>query len=188
MIRIYIGTAEKYRPIEGEIEYAIRSNASEDLDITFMRAGWRGLAPTGCTGFSMYRYAIPELTGWHGFAIYLDVDMLVVGDIAELWEYRFPGRWSVLKDGSQEVMVIDCRTNVVPTVPFLNRMHKSQIAIPERRVIPPEWNCEDCAPPGAKLIHFTDLSRQPWFTPDRTGPEVDRLTSNREAYATYLSR
>lgn len=37
------------------------------------------------TGFSFSRFCIPALAGYQGKAIYLDADMLVFGDILELW-------------------------------------------------------------------------------------------------------
>ncbi len=41
------------------------------------------------TNFSFARFAIPELKGYSGRAIYLDADMLVFRDIRELWELPF---------------------------------------------------------------------------------------------------
>ena len=43
------------------------------------------------TGFSFSRFCIPELAGYSGKAIYLDADMLVFSDIAELWNIPFEG-------------------------------------------------------------------------------------------------
>ena len=43
------------------------------------------------TGFSFSRFCIPELAGYSGKAIYLDADMLVFSDIAELWNIPFDG-------------------------------------------------------------------------------------------------
>src|SRR5665648_266559 len=39
------------------------------------------------TGFTFTRFAIPELCGYKGRAIYLDADMLVFRDINELWTW-----------------------------------------------------------------------------------------------------
>jgi lipopolysaccharide biosynthesis glycosyltransferase len=41
------------------------------------------------TNFSFARFAIPELKGYTGRAIYLDADMLVFRDIRELWDLPF---------------------------------------------------------------------------------------------------
>lgn len=91
---------------------------------------------SGCTGFSNVRWAINR-------GIYLDCDMIVLGDIAELWSYREPGKRVCLADGSTEVMVID-GTQTVNKIPLC-------------------WNVEDTTQPNMKLLHFTDLKTQPWF-------------------------
>lgn len=185
-VRVCIGTAERYRAIEPHITHAIHRHASQSVEIRWMRAGENGLKETGCTGFSMYRYAVPELCGYAGSAIYLDVDMLVLSDIAELWDYGRQGEWVCLADGSTEVMVIDCSVrNSIPPIRELMRLHKSQVRPVLTNRIPLEWNCEDSAPEGAKLIHFTDLKRQPWFTPARSDSATELLWENERHYLSH---
>lgn len=41
------------------------------------------------TGFSFSRFCIPELANYRGKALYLDADMLVFADIADLWNIPF---------------------------------------------------------------------------------------------------
>ncbi|MEM6554351.1 MAG: glycosyltransferase [Pseudomonadota bacterium] len=43
------------------------------------------------TGFSFSRFAIPQLAGYRGRAIYADADMQVFKDIREIWEMPFDG-------------------------------------------------------------------------------------------------
>ncbi len=43
------------------------------------------------TGFSFSRFCIPELANYQGKALYLDADMLVFADIADLWNIPFEG-------------------------------------------------------------------------------------------------
>lgn len=182
MIRVFVGSSPKYRHIERHIEHAIRRHASQAVSVTFMRPGEHGLVESGCTGFTMFRYAIPELCNYSGYAIYLDVDMLLVSDIAELWEYRTEGKWACLEDGSNEVMVVDCSAFKPPRIAELHRYRKTEVHPPYSAVIPLDWNCEDCAREGAKLIHFTDLTRQPWFTPSREDDAVALLRENEAHY------
>src|SRR5690606_14692 len=123
-----------------------------------------GLPYTGCTGFTNLRYIIPELCGYRGYAIYLDVDMLVLADIAELWSYRQVGAWVQLEDGASEVAVIDCAAHThLPPMKHIHHWHKSELARAVKSVdaIPLCWNVEDKTEPGMKLLHFTDLKRQP---------------------------
>lgn len=164
MIDVYVGSAPKYAEVEPIMAQCIADQASEPVSIQFMRAGENDLRPSGCTGFTMYRYAVPRLADRKGFAIYLDVDMFVLGDIAELWEYRYKGAWSCLKDGSTEVMVIDCATGSTPHPKNVHQYQKGQIPVNLRPCIPLNWNHEDELHADTKLLHFTDLSRQPFFT------------------------
>jgi len=42
----------------------------------------------GSNHFIYTRFLVPYFMGWQGWAIFIDGDMIVRGDIAELWEYR----------------------------------------------------------------------------------------------------
>jgi len=49
---------------------------------------WRERDPKQSTAFSFTRFLVPYLTGYRGWAIFMDCDMLCRGDIAELWAAR----------------------------------------------------------------------------------------------------
>ena len=166
MISVFIGSSERFAYCEPVIERSILENTSVDVEITFMRPDTLGVPPSGCTGFSNLRYAVPELAGFAGFAIYLDVDMLVLGDLAELYEYREAGKWVVMKDGSNEVSIISCGTHRhMPSLKTLHTYNKHHLKsmCREARRIPSEWNVEDSVTPGMKLLHLTDMKCQPWL-------------------------
>lgn len=152
MINIVIGSHKRFERVEPVIEHSIRKHTKSDINIIIARPEYFGYKDEGCTGFSKIRWMVPEIVGYKGFAIYLDVDMIVMSDIQELFEMRRKNRWCCLADGSTEVMVIDCEAR------------KTEIS----RNIPGEWNVEDySAEPRdlkmAKILHFTDLKSQPWF-------------------------
>ena len=175
MIRIFIGSADKFACCEPVIERSILANTSEPVEITFMRPETLGIPPTGCTGFTNLRYAVPELAGYSGFAIYLDVDMVVLGDIAELYSYQEAGKWVCMGDSSDEVSVISCGTHRhMPSLQNIHRHHKNHLKTMTRRrpAIPPCWNVEDRVEEGMKLLHFTDLDRQPWFSDNHPCPDA----------------
>jgi lipopolysaccharide biosynthesis glycosyltransferase len=50
------------------------------------------------TGFSFSRFAIPQLAGYQGKALYLDADMIVFKDIAELWSIPLEGAKVVIQE------------------------------------------------------------------------------------------
>lgn len=177
MFKIFVGTGPKWYGHHPVLEHSIKANATIETEVHFVDPPEWGMANTGCTGFTNARWAVPELAGG-GWALYLDVDMLVLGDVRELWDLRARGAAVICEDGSSEVMVIDCSTPYgLPPRGQLHRHHKSalQRMVPTLRRIPPEWNVEDSYHPGAKLVHFTDLRRQPWDTPERTGPDIEVL-------------
>lgn len=49
---------------------------------------WRGRGPHDSTDFSNARFMVPALMGYRGWAIFMDCDMVALGDIAELWHQR----------------------------------------------------------------------------------------------------
>jgi len=150
MIPIYIGIAHRFDVIKSLTWNSIMENSDADVSVSLLYPA----IEEGCTGFSNVRYQIE-------YGIYLDCDMIVLGDVAELWAYRQPGKFVCLEDGSTEVAVIDCRHDC--------RNKHEQDKLPKACTIPLTWNVEDYRlgqqpiPADTKLFHFTDLKTQPWF-------------------------
>lgn len=93
MIRVFIG----YDPRESVAYHVCANslirNASQPLCITPLALN--NLAPLykeahtdGSNQFIYSRFLVPYLCGFNGHALYLDGDMVVTGDVAELWERR----------------------------------------------------------------------------------------------------
>ena len=100
--RIYVGTDRSQLLAVKVLEYSIKRHASIPVELTPMvdlalpepkgpRQGKR-------TGFSFARFAIPELAGRQGRALYLDADMLVFKDVALLWRIPFAGAKAIIQD------------------------------------------------------------------------------------------
>jgi hypothetical protein len=122
------------------------------------------------TGFSFYRFLIPRLCGYEGRALYLDADMLVFADLAELWKIPFgnskvlctyqseaPSHWA---DGSAwlpgwhfSVMLLDCARldwDVEAIVRDLDEgrytysdLMSNLCVVPRAEIadrVPPDWN------------------------------------------------
>jgi hypothetical protein len=169
-MKVFIGSEPSQERPERALVKSIRQT-SPGADIVVMRAGdagWTGF-PKTATGFTLFRWCIPELMGFQGFAIYLDSDMLVLRDISELYDYRQPGRW-VQHNSTQGdcVSVIDCSAMPQdwPSIDEIKRSNKNILrakleAIIDRS-IPDDWNCCDRYDPNAGLIHFTSIATQPW--------------------------
>lgn len=143
-IPVYIGISKKFKVIEGLTKRSIELNTNTPVHIIHVYP----IQESGCTGFTNVRYQIRR-------GIYLDCDMIVLGDIADLWQYRRKQKFVTLTDGSTEVSVIDCNHNCA-------NKHQEYL-LPKVKTIPQIWNAEDKRVPGMKLLHFTNLKTQPWF-------------------------
>ena len=181
MIRVFIGTEPMHWKAAKVIEYSIQKNTAEDVDIHWLSDLWK---TNRATGFSAYRYLIPELCNYKGYAIYLDVDMLVLGDLSELQSYKRKGKWCCTERNPNkssrkgrfrdEVSIIDCSAfrNVLPSRSVLQIQGKEsakRILIDGEffsETIPREWNAQVLTP-ESKLLHYTRLDTQPWC-PDTT--------------------
>jgi hypothetical protein len=94
-MRIFCGLDESQIVASRVLEYSIRKHASRPvrfypmLDVPTPVP--RDPANRGRTGFSFSRFHIPKLSGYKGRALYVDADMQVFRDIAELWDIPFDG-------------------------------------------------------------------------------------------------
>jgi hypothetical protein len=214
-IRIFAGSDSWQRDAGAErvLEHSIRSRTQRSVDIVWMRAGdpgwevsrdgaggsWRvGAAVDNGwvkapgmnwgTPFSGFRFAIPELCGFQGRAIYLDVDMLVLADIAELWEQTPAQGFGIkcINARRTDVSVIDCAWFAgKPWWPSIAKMKPSGARVFEYitllnahkavdATLAKEWNDIDGAiyqhrPQDVKLEHYSAVPTQPY----RPYPKTD---------------
>ena len=110
-VRIFMGTEPAQHRAERIFVYALAQVRNPDRRYEiyrmtslpgFVQAGWR-------TGFTNYRFAIPDLAGRHGRALYNDVDQLYTADPATLFDQPM-GEHGYLALAPREtaVMLIDC--------------------------------------------------------------------------------
>lgn len=190
VIKVYVGTDPRMKKAEIALEYSIRSQTQSKVDIIWMDAargglwgGWNiGRDPGNpypeegwATDFSCFRFAIPEANGFKGRAIYLDVDMILIRDIKEL--FNFPMGFPILiTPKGFDVMLYDCSAfeDERDWWPSIEEMKKSgwnisnyaQLLLKHQMVGPlsPIWNCCDGVgySQDIGLVHFTDMNTQPW--------------------------
>jgi len=74
------------------LESILQQRSSIPVSVTFLTpevAAGQGIGTDGSNAFSLSRFLVPHLTGFSGYAIYVDcVDMLMRADVNELWEQR----------------------------------------------------------------------------------------------------
>jgi hypothetical protein len=165
---------------------------SRDGQVVFERGQ---LAPVQghrfATEFSLFRYIIPELCGYTGRAVYLDSDMVCFADVAALAATPLPnGAWFAARKNAYpeigpdryalSVMVMDCARCRFDLPAIFKGItggkytytHFSQMEPRFLRHFPipiepldDAWNSFDFRDASTKLIHYTDLERQPWRFP-----------------------
>jgi hypothetical protein len=188
MIPVFVASSDRFAEVEWLTPFSIRENTTAEVDIYIVRPGEWGMEESGCTGFTNVRWAVAEICRERGFeyGIYLDVDMLVLGDVAELWEYRRPGKWVCMEDGSNEVSIIDSSLKYPPKS-HIHKRHKGTLPRGDHLpIIPMEWNVEDRVEEGMKLLHFTSLAHQPWFHEHFDQEAVAIYESYRDRYRAQL--
>lgn len=187
-IRIFCGADRSQHLPFLALAWSIRQHASLPVDI---RTIDNGQAPDPAdprhapyTEFSFARFAIPALCGHEGRAVYMDSDMLVFADIAELWNTPLDGARIAIEIGSRNqadrgkhaaVMLLDCARldwHVDDIVRGLGRDYdyNALMAIDPllepgdmRELIPAGWNDLDSFTPGrTRNLHYTEIRTQPW--------------------------
>lgn len=122
----------------------------------------------GLTEFTYSRFLVPYLCNYAGTALFLDADMVVTGDIAELFDTDMSHHQVLVNKDQQpfewaSAMLFDCSACMMLTPEYVADT-KNQLFDFEWTehgavgAFGPEWNhCVGYAPPrsGVKLYHFT---------------------------------
>ena len=94
MIRVFIGYDDREAVAFSVLSHSIHRRASAPVAITPVALTQlegvyrRPRDPLQSTDFSFSRFLVPYLCDHRGWAIFMDCDMLVLEDIAELWRHR----------------------------------------------------------------------------------------------------
>ena len=90
-ITVFIGFDSREDLAVQVLAHSIQSRASRPVRIGQVRLSQLGPVfsrprdPQQSTDFSFSRFLVPWLCDYRGWALFLDADMLCLGDIAELW-------------------------------------------------------------------------------------------------------
>ena len=174
-VRIFLGTEEGQYRAERVFVWSILQvrDPARVYEIHLMknvagfdRRGWR-------TGFTCYRFAIPDFAGRTGKAIYNDVDQIYLADPALLFDLPLDGHGYLAIDARDtSVMLIDCEK----MLPWWNRAaasaHGAKGPLTKKPADEPglwgeldgHWNARDLeyVEGRTKCLHYTALHQQPW--------------------------
>ena len=187
MIKLFVGCDPNGCDAESQmvLEYTARKHCSEDIDIVWMKHSndpddyWHGWSSkTWATPFSGFRWGIPEYCNFEGQAIYMDSDMIIQGDLAELWDEEWNDSAIIMGKGGWRFCVSkwNCERakEVLPSVEDIKKepYAHQQLAhgIPQHPHLEQEfdrqWNNfdgENDELDNIKILHYTDMSTQPHF-------------------------
>ncbi len=94
MIRVFIGYDDNETIAYHVLAHSIMRHSSQPVAITpivkrHMQSFYsRERSSIESTDFSFTRFLVPYLSGYEGWSVFMDCDMLMTADIAELWALR----------------------------------------------------------------------------------------------------
>ncbi len=203
-VRVFVGCDPNDCDLEQMmvLDHSLRRHASLPVEIQWMRLSGDPSSPwfsdprsglgwhTGrwATPFSGFRWAVAELCGFEGRAIYMDTDVLVLGDIVELWRAPIAAPAVVLakREGRHLrfcVSVWDCAAArahlpALATLQREARSHEQCAALFEKNPgfvaeIDSRFNCVDgegLPIDRIRMLHYSDMGTQ--FSHARSFPRL----------------
>jgi len=94
MINVFIGYDSKAPVLYNVLQHSIQVRSSRPVSITpLMLSQLHGVYrrepnPLASTEFSFSRFLVPYLSDYEGWSLFIDNDMVMMDDIAKLWELR----------------------------------------------------------------------------------------------------
>ena len=94
MINVFIGYDKNEKVAFNVLSYSILKHSTRPVAITpiylpnIKDSFIRERSGIESTDFSFSRFIVPHLMNYQGWALFLDCDQLMLGDIAELWRLR----------------------------------------------------------------------------------------------------
>jgi lipopolysaccharide biosynthesis glycosyltransferase len=203
MLRIFIGWDSRFPEPADVLAYSLRKFSSIPLDIRFLKLSeldfHRAHDPLQSTEFTYTRFLVPHLCGYQGKAIFMDNDMLCLGDIRQLDDLDMSGyalrvvqhdyqptntvkmygcvQTSYPRKNWSSLMLMRCDRLRLWTKKLVETqtgayLHRFQ-DIPDELIgeLPKTWNTLDWMDEQTQLIHYTNGG--PWFEQYRDHPHAD---------------
>lgn len=169
------------------LEYSLKKHSSLPIELTFMKISDNITSPWGgwdtqlwATPFSGFRWSIPEVCNFAGKGVYMDSDMIILSDIAKLWNQSFDaGKVVLTKGGEQTWRYCVCMWNNAFARDFLLPLERMKANPDSHRrmmnyfstnqeIVQPfkgNWNCVDMENfknfDNIDILHYSDMATQP---------------------------
>lgn len=183
-IKLFVGCAPNGEDAESQmvLEYTARKHSSMPIDIIWMKHsenpkcfwyGWN--SQMWATPFSGFRWGIPEYCKFQGQAIYMDSDMIILSDLAELWNLEWNDTAIIMGKGGWRFCVAKWHCEragrtLPPISEIKNEIYGHQYlcsALPKyshlQQTFDRQWNNFDGENDDLndiKILHYTDMSTQ----------------------------
>lgn len=192
MNRVFIGYDHRQPVSYSVLHHSIIVHAKNPVSITPLVLHQLPLKRTGLTPFTWSRFLVPYLCGFRGRALFLDIDMLVLGDINEVFEIAGDEAVSVVKNkeafewASLMLFNNEHPDNRVLTPEFIEKANGLHAIKWTDSIggLPSEWNHivkYDEPRDDAKLVHYT--AGVPIFPQTKGGEYTDEWMKHAEFMA-----
>lgn len=163
MKHIFIGVDIRQPIAYTALQSSIIARASEPVAIIPLLIDSLPITRRGLTDFTFTRYLPPYLMDYHGTALFLDADMIVLDDICKLFDLaddNYAVQVVKAKDRFEwpSLMLFNCAKCTSLTPEFIENDQPQALRWGAVGELPKEWNhCVGYDEPNAeaKLIHYT---------------------------------
>lgn len=167
MIRIFVGFDPKEEVVYHVLCASILRRSSVPVQFTPVALSTlkdvfnRERNPLQSTEFSFSRFLVPYLSGYEGWSIFMDNDMLMLDDVAKLWE---------LRDDRYAVMCVHHEHNPTEDVKFRSQVQTKY----ERKnwssvMLMNNSKCKALTPAYVETATGLDLHRFRWLRDEEIG-------------------
>ena len=172
VLRVFIGYDPRQNVAYNVLQHSLFTRCSEPVAITPLVLESLPMTRQGLTPFTYSRFLVPWLMGYRGFGLFLDLDMLLRGDISNVFEFADSQYAVQVVKNSQRfewasAILFNCAhpANALLTPAYVDNADACQSPhlfdwLDESLIgaLPPQWNHTvgyDNARPDAQLVHFT---------------------------------
>lgn len=166
MLNIFIGYDDRQAVSYNVLQASIMARSSQPVAITPLVLPTLPMKRRGLTPFTFSRFICPYLCGFQGRSVFMDADMLVRGDVAELFSYDMGGTAvavvpHAMKFEWSSMMLFDNEKCTKLTPEFIDDDAQNPLGFKwtdKVAGLPKEWNHlvgYDTPNPNAKLVHYT---------------------------------
>ncbi len=166
-LKVMIGYDHRQPISLNVLQFSVYSKSSKPVAITPLVLPQLPLKRSGLTPFTYSRFLVPYLCNYEGWALFLDLDMLVMDDISKLFDLA-DDKYAVMVSKNKKqfewasVMLFNCAKCKILTPEYIetaDRLHCIDWAKPEEiGDLPATWNHlvgYDEMREAPSLIHYT---------------------------------